>query len=48
MEKIVELTKRILNNRVLNALENAGALEFKKNKYLSRVELYNKALYGRG
>lgn len=41
------IPKRMLNNRVLNALENAGAIEFDRNKYLSRVELYNMSLYGR-
>lgn len=39
--------KRLLNNRVLNALENAGAIEFNKDKYLARVEQYNRTIYGK-
>lgn len=41
------IPKRMLNNRVLNALENAGAIEFNKNKFLARVEQYNRTIYGK-
>lgn len=42
------LPRRIVTARVLNALENAGALEFNKKKYFARVEKYNSAIFGRG
>lgn len=42
------LPRRVVSARVLNALENAGALEFNDKKYLARVEKYNAALFGRG
>ena len=44
---VARVPKRLLNNRVLNALENAGAIEFDQDKYLSRVEQYNRAIYGK-
>ena len=44
---VERVPKRLLNNRVLNALENAGAIEFNKDKYLSRVEQYNRAIFGK-
>lgn len=42
------LPRRIVTARVLNALENAGALEFDERKYFARVEKYNSAMFGRG
>lgn len=42
------LPRRIVTARVLNALENAGALEFNEKKYFARVEKYNSAIFGRG
>ena len=42
------LPRRVVTARVLNALENAGALEFNKKKYFARVEKYNSAIFGRG
>lgn len=42
------LPRRVVTARVLNALENAGALEFNDKKYLARVEKYNAAMFGRG
>lgn len=39
---------KIVTIRVINALENAGALEFNKNKFLKRTEQYNMTLFGRG
>lgn len=42
------LPRRIVTARVLNALENAGALEFNQKKYFARVEKYNSAIFGRG
>ena len=42
------LPRRVVTARVLNALENAGALEFNDRKYLARVEKYNAAMFGRG
>ena len=33
---------------LLNALENAGALEFNERRYLIRTEKYNSSIYGRG
>jgi len=42
------LPRRIVTARVLNALENAGALEFNEKKYFARVEKYNSAMFGRG
>lgn len=42
------LPRRLLTSRVMNALANAGALEFKEKKYFARVEKYNSAVYGRG
>ena len=44
---VARMPKRMLNNRVLNALENAGAIEFNKDKYLARVEQYNKTIFGK-
>lgn len=41
------LEKRVLNARVVKALEDAGALEFNQKKYLKRVEQYNSALFSR-
>ena len=42
------LPRRIVTARVLNALENAGALEFNERRYLIRTEKYNSSIYGRG
>lgn len=42
------LPRRVVTARVLNALENAGALEFNEKKYFARVEKYNSAIFGRG
>ena len=42
------LPRRVVTARVLNALENAGALEFNEHKYLTRTEKYNSAMFGRG
>ena len=42
------LPRRVVTARVLNALENAGALEFNEHKYLTRTEKYNAAMFGRG
>ena len=39
--------KRILNARVIKALEESGALEFNNKKYMKRVEQYNSSLFGR-
>lgn len=44
---VARIPKRLLNNKILNALENAGAIEFNKEKYLARVEQYNKSLLWR-
>ena len=39
---------RLVNARVIRALEECGALEFDKNKYIKRVTKYNTALLMRG
>ena len=39
---------RLVNARVIKALEECGALEFNKNKYIKRVTKYNTALLMRG
>lgn len=39
---------RLVNARVIRALEECGALEFNKNKYIKRVTKYNTALLMRG
>lgn len=44
---IERVPKRLLNTRVLNALENAGAIQFNQKKYMKAIEKYNIALYGR-
>lgn len=38
---------RVVNAKVLTALKESGAAEFKKKDYISRVTKYNSALYGR-
>ena len=40
--------KRVVNCRVLNMLDESGALEFNREKYMNRVERYNMSLLGRG
>ena len=42
------LPRRVVTARVMNALENAGALEFNEKRYFARVEKYNSAIFGRG
>ena len=39
--------KRVVNKRVLDALQEAGALEFDEKKYFKRVKMYNSSLYSR-
>ncbi len=45
---IDRVPKRVVNARVVNALLEAGALEFNKKKYISRVKKYNSTLYMKG
>lgn len=44
---IDRVPKRVLNSRVVKALEEAGALEFRQKVYMKRVEQYNSSLFGR-
>lgn len=39
---------RLVTSRVIDALKEAGALEFNKQVYISRVKKYNSSLYMRG
>lgn len=39
---------RVVTSRVIDKLKEAGALEFNKKIYISRVTKYNSALYSRG
>lgn len=41
------IPKKVLNSKALAALKNAGALEFDKKIYMSRVIKYNSSLYAR-
>ena len=43
----MEPYRRVVNKRVIDALEDSGALEFNKKIYYSRVKKYNAALYSR-
>jgi len=42
------VNKRIVNARVVTALEEAGALEFDKKIYIKRVKKYNSTLFMKG
>lgn len=46
MERI-EPYKRVINKRVIDALDESGALEFSERKYYDRCSKYNIALYSR-
>ena len=41
------IEKRVLNMRVLRALEEAGALQFNRKKYFNHVERYNTGILSR-
>jgi DNA polymerase-3 subunit alpha len=44
---IAKVPKSKVNKRIMDALENAGALTFDEEKYLKRVTKYNTSLYSR-
>lgn len=44
---LYKVPKRSANSRVVEALKEAGALEFNEAKYLDRVTRYNSALYAK-
>jgi DNA polymerase-3 subunit alpha len=44
---ILRVPKRAVNARVMEALKNAGALEFNRNKFIKRVVAYNSTLYSK-
>lgn len=47
MSKLPKEEKRTVTSRVIRLLKNAGALEFRKNKYLKAVTDYNRFMYAK-
>ena len=39
---------RVVNAKVLRTLQEQGALEFDKKRYLKKVTTYNSSMYSRG
>jgi len=42
------IPKKVVNKKAIDALQNAGALDFNKKSYVNRIIKYNSAMYARG
>jgi DNA polymerase-3 subunit alpha len=45
---VSRIPKRVVNKKTLDALRDAGALDFNKKRYIERIVKYNSTLFARG